>query len=107
MRTINKLLVLFLFILLNTSACTTMTIGAGGHSTGKTYSSQDADIINRVNRVLVRDQAVPATDIRVSARDGVVTLRGAVSSSAIAERAVRLARSVQGVRSVSSRLQIQ
>lgn len=107
MQTLNKLIMLLLLVLANTTACTTMVIGSGDHTRGDMHSSADMDIINRVNRVLVKESTVPATDIRVSCRNGVVTLTGTVASQTVADRAVRLTRSVQGVESVRSRLQLR
>ena len=107
MQTLNKILILSLLILINTTACTTMAIGGGGHAQGSMQSDADADIVNQVNRVLVKDSSVPATDIRVSSHNGVVTLRGEVASKAIADQAVRLTRAVQGVESVRSQLHVR
>jgi len=106
MQTLNKILVLSALVLTNTTACTTMAIGGGGHSRGNMHSSAEADLINRVNRVLVNDSLVHATDINVSLRNGVVTLSGDVPSHEVADRAVHLTRSVEGVESVNSQLHI-
>jgi len=107
MHTLNKILILSVLILTNTTACTTMAIGSGGHAHGNMHSCADADIINRVNHVLVNDPHVTATDIRVSSRNGVVTLSGNVASHEAADKAIHLARSVSGVESVKSELHIR
>ncbi len=107
LQTLNKILILSILVLANTTACTTMAIGGGGHAHGNMHSSADADIINRVNRALVNDAHVSATDIRVSSRNGVVTLSGNVASHEAADKAIHLARSVSGVESVKSELHIR
>lgn len=107
MKTLNKVLILSALVLANTTACTTMVMGGGGHAHGNMHSSADADIINRVNRALVNDAHISATDIRVSSRNGVVTLNGTVVSHEVASKAVNLARSVSGVESVKSELHVR
>ncbi len=108
MQILNKILILSVLILTNTTACTTMAIGgAGHHGRSNMHSSADADIINRVNHALVNDSHISATDIRVSSRNGVVTLNGTVVSHEVADKAIHLARSVSGVEAVKSELHVR
>lgn len=52
------------------------------------------------------DENVPAGDINVDTRRGVVTLFGSVPTAASSERAVGLAKAVPGVQSVNSQLRV-
>ena len=52
------------------------------------------------------DSSIRASDITVSAADGVVTLRGTVPDESAREHAVSLARQVKSVRKVDDQLQI-
>ena len=73
-------------------------------NTGSSVSSADVSITNRVNSAFVHDKVIPAFDINVRTRDGVVTLRGLVSSTRIKTRATNVASGVKGVRSVRNQL---
>jgi hyperosmotically inducible protein len=53
------------------------------------------------------DPDVAAMDINVDTTDGIVTLNGAVQSSAVAQKAVGIANSVDGVTSVKSNLTVR
>jgi osmotically-inducible protein OsmY len=52
------------------------------------------------------DSSIRANDIRVSATDGVVTLRGTVPNDRVRDHAVSLAQEVEGVRTVEDELQL-
>ena len=52
------------------------------------------------------DSSIRANDIRVSATDGVVTLRGTVPDESAREHAVSLARQVDGVETVDNQLEV-
>jgi len=81
--------------------------GQGGRdSDGRSYAETRADntLTARVNTLLVQDRQIPAMDITVTTRHGVVTLNGLVPSYNVVVRAGRLAASVQGVVSVNNRL---
>ena len=81
--------------------------GQGGQTAdGRSYSEayDDNQISAAVNTLLVEDSQVQASNIRVSTRDGVVTLDGRVASSEQARRAASLAGSVPGVSRVVNRL---
>jgi osmotically-inducible protein OsmY len=97
-------------MLLGGCAAGTMTgAGQGGQSAdGRSYEAARADnmIAAAVNRVLVRDRDVSASDINVSVRDGVVTLTGEVTDAATAARVVQAVRDTEGVRGVINQLRV-
>ena len=66
----------------------------------------DAGITTSVKSKFAADDAVKALDINVDTRDHVVTLTGTVSSIAVKEQAITLARQTDGVREVIDRLEI-
>ncbi|MFZ5775408.1 MAG: BON domain-containing protein [Thermodesulfobacteriota bacterium] len=66
----------------------------------------DATITTRVNAAMIGDSEVKARDIDVDTVAGVVTLTGNVDSRREAERAVALARKVDGVRQVKNELRV-
>ncbi len=70
-------------------------------------STDDASITARVRTVLMNDPEVDANRITVATASGVVTMTGAVDSPGDAERAVQLARGVEGVRDVRSNLDVE
>ena len=81
--------------------------GHGGQdNNGRSYSEarSDNEISAAVNTLLVQDRQIRAADIRVTTRDGVVTLYGTVASAEQARRATSLAASVSGVSRVVNRL---
>lgn len=102
--------VMLLALVLN--ACATAIssgYGQGGQNRdGRSYNEAYADnqISASVNTLLVQDRQIPASDIWVSTRDGVVTLNGQVASTRQARRAADLAASVPGVNRVVNRLSI-
>lgn len=67
---------------------------------------QDGTIIHTIQSKYVEDPQVNAMDISVNSYLGTVTLHGHVHSESDAQRAIRIAESVTGVRKVLSRLQI-
>ena len=73
---------------------------------GAQDAARDAQLAVRVKTALVNDVELGTMPIDVVARAGAVTLRGAVGSAADAERAVALARGVDGVASVRSELDV-
>jgi len=64
----------------------------------------DAGITSAVKSRLVTDKTVSGLKIDVDTKDGVVTLRGRVSSAAERAEAVRLARTTTGVKSVRDQI---
>ncbi len=67
----------------------------------------DATITSAVKMKFAKDETVKAFDINVDTKDGNVTLNGAVSSQAEASRAITLARTVEGVKNVTSNLTVR
>jgi|SoiMethySBSTD1v2_1073268.scaffolds.fasta_scaffold03320_6 hyperosmotically inducible periplasmic protein len=67
---------------------------------------QDAQLAAQVKSALINDPEVGTSPIEVSVVRGVARLTGTVATPAIAQRAVTLARSVQGVRDVQPSLQV-
>ena len=66
----------------------------------------DASLTNKVQEAIKSDQSTMNAKIRVSAKDGVVTLKGKVDSKATAVHAEQTAASVAGVKSVNNRLRV-
>lgn len=92
------------------AAGTMMGAGQGGRTEdGRSYEEARADnlLAAAVTRALVRDKSVNAGDIKVSVRDGVVTLVGTVPDADAAARVRRLAREIEGVKQVADHLRIQ
>lgn len=77
---------------------------ACGKAIGETIN--DATITTRVKTALLNDPVVNATRIDVNTSAGVVTLSGAVKSQSEADRAIQVARGIQGVKDVRSALKI-
>ncbi len=69
--------------------------------------STDAGITTRVQARYYGDDQVRGRRVSVATENGVVTLQGAVGSEAARQRAVSLAREVQGVREVRDELTVQ
>ncbi len=67
----------------------------------------DEGIATSVQAKYYNDDAVRGRNVSVVAEKGVVTLRGTVESQAARDRAVSLAREVQGVRDVRDELSVQ
>lgn len=67
----------------------------------------DAAIVTRVKTALLNDLEVGRWGIDVSSNRGFVQLSGQVPTALDIERAVRIARDVTGVLSVTSHIQIQ
>jgi hyperosmotically inducible protein len=75
---------------------------------GKTISTtmDDASITAQVKTVLLNDPQINATRIDVSTANGVVTMSGTVKSQPEQQRAIQLARQVNGVRDVKANLTV-
>jgi hyperosmotically inducible protein len=70
-------------------------------------ATDDASITARVRTVLMNDTEIAARGIEVTTSSGVVTISGTVGSADEADRALELARKVEGVRDVRSSLQVR
>jgi len=75
-----------------------------GRSAGQVLS--DVTLTGKVKTALIEDKLVPASTINVDTVKGIVQLKGRVDSKAQAQRAVALARKVEGVKGVKSFLQV-
>ena len=101
-------------LLMLLSGCAAAVIGgaaAGGYAISQSDRStgsaaRDARITSTINSLYVRDPGVNAMDIRVDTQRGTVILYGSVASESMAQRAITLARGVDGVHNVVSRLAV-
>ena len=66
----------------------------------------DTTVADQVEDELIMDPAVPASQIDVSSREGIVTLEGTVDNLLAKTRAVNVAETVKGVRGVVNTLQV-
>ncbi len=87
---------------LTLSACapTATQEGTGGYI-------DDTVITTKVKAQLLNDESLKSTEINVETFKGKVQLSGFVSSPQMANRAVTVTRSVQGVKSVVNNMQIK
>lgn len=67
----------------------------------------DSAITAKVKAALVDDEQIKSTDISVKTEKSVVTLSGFVESQAQAEEAVKIAKGIEGVASVSDKLHVR
>ena len=70
-------------------------------------SSRDRTLASRVRDAYAADPALKDADVTISAKDGVITLRGELVRVADLERAVDLAKRTEGVDKVVSRLKVE
>ena len=68
---------------------------------------EDASITSAIKMKFANDELVSAREINVDTKDGHVTLTGTVDNQAALDRAMELAKSANGVKSVHSNLTIQ
>jgi hyperosmotically inducible protein len=96
------------------TGCAAAVVGgaaAGGYYVAKSDRSageiaDDASITSSINTRYVKDDLINAFDINVDTYQGIVTLYGTVPSPQVAQRAVQLAQSVNGVKRVVSKLNV-
>ncbi|PWC11900.1 molecular chaperone OsmY [Brenneria corticis] len=67
----------------------------------------DSATTAKVKSALLEDKAIKSGDISVATTNGVVTLSGFVSSQEVSAHAVQIAGNVEGVKSVSDKLQVK
>lgn len=67
----------------------------------------DSAVTAKVKSALLEDKSITSSDISVETSKGVVTLSGFVGSQALSTRAVEIATQVEGVQSVSDKLQVK
>jgi hyperosmotically inducible protein len=102
----------FFLILFLLAGCTTLLIGgagAGGYAVAKDQRkvgviASDVNITASVKATLIKDNQIDAFDINVDTYSGVVTLHGHTKNAAQTTRAIRLARTINGVKKVISKL---
>lgn len=102
LRAVAVVLMLALALPLASASCAARHARPAG-----TATFDDATISTRVKTVLLNDPDVGALRIDVATTGGVVTLSGVARSRAEEQKAVQLARGVQGVKDVKSNLQVQ
>jgi len=85
---------------------TGVAVGSGAKEAAQQVgdAATDASITAAVKMKMADDPQVSAMKIDVDTTDGKVTLNGAVKSKSEADQAVKIARSVEGVKSVESKL---
>jgi hyperosmotically inducible protein len=81
-----------------------MTVTVAALSLGSTqlFALTDTEINDKVKSKISSDQTTANSDINVSTRDGIVTLRGNLQTEAEADAAIEDANSVTGVKDVDS-----
>jgi len=92
-------------ILLALTLIAPLLLTACGKTVGETID--DATVTTRVKTALLNDPDVGGLRIDVDTFKGVVTLSGAVRSTAERDKAIALARRIGGVKDVKTTLQIQ
>ncbi|MGZ5009087.1 MAG: BON domain-containing protein [Methylobacter sp.] len=89
----------------------TLLTAAGCASTAKTEGTgeyvDDSVITTKVKAALVKDDNVSAAEVNVETFKGVVQLSGFVKSRAEMNRAIEVARSVSGVKSVKNDMRLK
>jgi len=71
------------------------------------HALSDASITTKIKAEYAKDKEVSAMGIRVNTDAGVVTLGGTAKSKAEADKAVTLAKGVQGVTSVKNEIKVE
>lgn len=111
----RKVVLLFLSIV-SLSGCTSMLLGSGGASAGRpigsdsrsqSEASADARISAVIRNRYAGDAELAAAGLQVVTVRGVVSLQGTVPAFAQRDRAVRLARDVDGVVRVQNQLVVR
>lgn len=118
-RTFSFLLVLLFFVSLSYGCKTTKNTGeaikegtteaaeeVGEAAKGAGREIEDGSITASIKMKFANDELVSASNIDVDTNRGDVTLNGTVASQLEADRAVELAKSVAGVKTVHSNLVI-
>ncbi|MBB5393869.1 MULTISPECIES: BON domain-containing protein [unclassified Herbaspirillum] len=67
----------------------------------------DSVITTKVKAALVGDKQVSAMKIKVTTKDGVVTLKGTVPNAEVGQHALQLAAGIEGVKDVKSELTVK
>ena len=109
MRLLAVILVIFLLV-----GCSAMVMGGGTSSSpalgsdNRSAAQIDVDhaIRKAVNSAIFLDGGIPSGSVDVSAGSGTVTLKGTVSEFDIRDRAVSIARNVDGVVRVDNQIRV-
>ena len=88
----------------NRTADTRASAPPSAEPRGPVQTASDASLTAKVKTALAADELVKARNIDVDTLRGVVTLNGMVGSAAEKERAISLAKRVEGVASVKDNL---
>lgn len=80
-------------------------MACGGTTPRIAPATDDATITVRVRTALLNDPVIHASEITVTAQNGIVFLRGQVHGQSEASAAIAVARRIAGVRDVQSELQ--
>jgi osmotically-inducible protein OsmY len=88
---------------------TLVTVGCGSSPTNKSAGQyvDDAAITTKVKAKMVEDPAVSALNIQVETFKGTVQLSGFANNPTEINRAVEIARSVQGVQAVQNDIRLK
>lgn len=82
------------------------TMEASGPAAKAGVYVDDAAITAKVKAALLSEKTISALDVKVSTKEGVVTLSGKVDKPEAGVRALQVASAVEGVKSVQSELQV-
>jgi hyperosmotically inducible periplasmic protein len=111
MKKLTAFLSMIVPVVFLASACTAtkntgVAVGSGTKEAAQQVgdAATDASITAAVKMKMADDPVVAAMKIDVDTTDGNVTLTGSVKSKAEADQAVKIAKSVDGVKSVQSKL---
>ena len=97
---------LLLGVPLVTGCATAVMSGAANGDRAETVMAVDARLVRDIRTLIYRDSVLGDDRIRVSSRQGVVTLSGVVDDRLHIDRAMDLVRSVEGVRGVNIELRV-
>lgn len=83
-----------------------LTNHSGAYESAPVKNSPDQRMVNALRRRLSTAPGVHAYDVKIAARNGVVTLSGLVTDLLAKQRAAELAQTVPGVREVRNQIQV-
>jgi osmotically-inducible protein OsmY len=102
----KKIPALLVAALLAVGVCSTLTLSACSSTQPAKTQIDDSEITTAVKAEFVKDDDVKARDIDVTTNEGVVTLTGRVHNAAESAKAEKIARGVNGVKSVRNLLKV-
>ncbi len=89
------------------SAFALTACGSSPHSRTTSVVVDDAWITSKVKSSLISDNLVSGTDVSVETYQGTVMLSGFVDAKSQMDRAVEIAKSVEGVKKVENKLELK